>query len=73
MNLRCIPIRKNSGISLDKFFDKYGINFSDYCEYGCLVKEGLLILDKNNLYIPEDKWYISNEIIVKLLEGVKYE
>ena len=33
----------------------------------------LLVLDKDNLFIPEDKWYISNEIIVKLLEGEKYE
>ena len=68
-----LNLRKSSGISLDKFFDKYGISFSDYCDYSKLVSDKLLVLDNNNLYIPEDKWYISNEIIVKLLEGVKYE
>ena len=25
--------------------------------------------ENNQLSIPEDKWYISNEIIVKVLEG----
>ena len=37
--------------------------------YFDLVKEGLLELKNNHLYINEDKWYISNSIIVKLLEG----
>ena len=68
-----LNLRKSSGISLDKFYDKYGICFSDYCDYSGLVSDKLLILENNNLYIPEEKWYISNEIIVKLLEGVKYE
>ena len=68
-----LNLRKSSGISLDEFYDKYGINFNEYCLYDKLVKDGYLVLKNNHLYIPEDKWYISNEIIVKLLEGVKYE
>ena len=68
-----LNLRKSSGISLDEFYDKYGINFNEYCLYDKLVKDGYLVFKNNHLYIPEDKWYISNEIIVKLLEGVKYE
>ena len=29
--------------------------------------------DNNHLFIPEDKWYISNEIIVRLLGCEKNE
>ena len=68
-----LNLRKNDGISLDKFYDKYGIDLSDIYEYNLLIDDGLLKKEGNNLFIPEDKWYISNEIIVKLLEGEKYE
>ena len=27
--------------------------------------------DQDRVYIPEDKFYISNEIIVNFIEGVK--
>ena len=36
-------------------------------QYKELLKKNLLILNNNHLSIPEDKWYISNEIIVELL------
>ena len=37
--------------------------------YNELVDKEFLILNNNHLYIPEDKWYISNEIIVRLLNN----
>ena len=33
-----------------------------------LVKEGLLIEENNRVRIPEEKWYVSNEIILRVLE-----
>lgn len=68
-----LNLRKSEGISLDMFYDKYGVEFDNVYDYNFLVDNGLLIKKKNSLFIPEDKWYISNEIIVKLLEGEKYE
>ena len=68
-----LNLRKKEGISLNDFYSKYEVNFSDVFDYKYLVEKKLLILEDNHLYIPEDKWYISNEIIVKLLEGEKYE
>ena len=68
-----LNLRKKEGISLNDFYSKYEVNFSDVFDYKYLVEKKLLILENNHLYIPEDKWYISNEIIVKLLEGEKYE
>ena len=60
-----LNLRKKDGIDLDKIYDKYGM----YLNYDWLVKLGLLEKCNNRLFIPEDKWYISNEIIVRLLEG----
>ena len=68
-----LNLRKKEGISLNDFYSKYEVNFSDVFDYKYLVEKKLLILENNHLYIPEDKWYISNEIIVKLFEGEKYE
>lgn len=64
-----LNLRKSSGIDLDKLNSLYNVKL-DYME---LVNLGLLKLEKNKLYIPEDKWYISNEIIIRLLECVIYE
>lgn len=64
-----LNLRKSSGIDLDKLNSLYSVKL-DYIE---LVNLGLLKLEKNKLYIPEDKWYISNEIIIRLLECVIYE
>ena len=64
-----LNLRVKDGIDLDNFYNKYKINLEDVYSYSDLVKEGLLELKNNHLYIREDKWYISNSIIVKLLEG----
>lgn len=64
-----LNLRKSSGIDLEKLYSLYKVRL----EYNELVNNGLLVLDNNHLYIPEDKWYISNEIIIRLLEGVIYE
>ena len=68
-----LNLRKKEGISLYNFYSRFEVNLSDVFDYNYLVDNKLLILDDDHLYIPEDKWYISNEIIVKLLEGEKYE
>ena len=64
-----LNLRIYTGIDLDNFYNKYNIKLEDVYNYKDLVKDGLLKLDNNNLYIDEDKWYISNSIIVRLLEG----
>lgn len=64
-----LNLRKSDGINLDEIYDKYKVRL----DYSNLVRKGLLCLEENRLYIPEDKWYISNDIILRLLEGVVYE
>ena len=65
LNLRLI-----SGIDLEEFKNKYNFELESLYDYNSLIKDGLLVLSDNHLFIPEDKLYISNEIIVKLLDSV---
>ena len=62
-----LNLRKSTGIDLLSFHDNYGVNLFDMYDYSSLVDDGLLVLFDDMLYIPEEKWYISNEIIVRLL------
>lgn len=64
-----LNLRLKEGIDLLYFKDKYNIELNKLYDYNNLVKGKLLVLDNNKLYIPEDKLYVSNEIIVKLLEN----
>ena len=64
-----LNLRLKDGIDLDKFEYKFNTKLNEVYDYNDLVNEGLIKLDNNHLYISEDKWYISNSIIVKLLEG----
>ena len=67
-----LNLRKKDGIDLDKFKDRYNKELSSVYSYSDLVKLGVLELYNNHLYIPEDKWYISNSIIVDVLERKIY-
>ncbi len=62
-----LNLRKKEGISLEEFKRLYKKELISFYNYSSLLKEGLLVLENNYLFIPEDKWYISNEIIVRLL------
>ena len=63
-----LNLRLKDGIDLKLFKDKYKINLNDIYNYEELVNNNLLELNNNHLYIPENKLYISNTIIVSLLD-----
>ena len=67
-----LNLRKSSGIDLDLFKSKYNKELIDVYNYNDLIELGLLEFNNNNLFIPEDKWYISNSIIVDVLERKVY-
>jgi len=62
-----LNLRRNTGIDLNKFKEKYNKELSEVYNYKRLLDIGLLVLDNNHLYIPEDKWYISNYILTCIL------
>lgn len=64
LNLRLID-----GIDLKEFKNKYQKDLKDLYDYQYLLKNKFLIEENNHLKIPEDKLYISNEIIVKILQN----
>ena len=64
-----LRLRMKEGIDLISFQKRYGKELKEYYSYDELVENGFLKEENNQLFIPEDKWYISNEIIVKVLEG----
>ena len=67
-----LNLRKSSGIDLDKFKDKYSIDLINVFNYNDLIVMDLLRIENNHIYIPEDKWYISNSIIVELIKRRVY-
>ena len=66
-------LRKKEGISLTEFQRKYQKELREIFHYEDLVKKGLLEEIENHLLIPEDKFYISNSILVQLLGRKEYE
>ena len=68
-----LNLRKREGISLLEFKDRFFVDFLEVYNYSSLVENGFLKLIDNHLFIPEEKWYISNEIIVRLLGSDIYE
>ncbi len=66
-----LGLRMSKGISLAKFYDKFKVKLNEVYDFKNLIENKLLIYKKGRLFIPENKWYISNEIIIRFLEGVK--
>ena len=64
-----LNLRKISGINFIDFYNKYNIDFDKVFNYKELINNKLLIKNGNNLYINGDKLFISNEIIIKLLDS----
>lgn len=68
-----LNLRMKQGISKSQFYEKYNSSLLEYFDYTSLVEEGLLEESSEFIFIPEEYWYISNEILVRLIEECKYE
>ena len=63
-----LGLRKLDGIDLDRFKEKFNVSLEDIYNIDNLVRNGYLIRDNNCIKIDKKYMYISNEIIVKILE-----
>lgn len=63
-----LNLRKTSGINTLDFYKKYKIKFEDVFNYDTMLKNNLLEKKDNNIYIPENKLFVSNLIIIELLD-----
>ena len=64
-----LNLRTLDGIDLDLFYKKYGKELKYYYNYSDLVRNKILSINNNRLAIPQNLWYISNSVIVRLLEN----
>lgn len=64
-----LNLRTKDGIDLRDFRKKFGVRFEDIYNYEGLVKDNLLQCINDRLFISENFWYVSNEVIIKLLES----
>lgn len=63
-----LGLRKNKGINLNDFYEKFQISiFSKYPKIQNMIEEGTLIYSNNSLSINPKYSYIANHIIVKIL------
>ncbi|NCC70964.1 radical SAM family heme chaperone HemW, partial [bacterium] len=63
-----LGLRKIDGINIKKFYEKFKKNIQDEFDLKPLVKDKLLVLSGENLKIPEDKIYVMNEILIKIIK-----
>ena len=66
-----LNLRKICGINKKEFYNKYKIDFKDVFDIKFLIDNKLIIESNTNIYIPEDKLFISNEIIIRILDGYR--
>lgn len=64
-----LNLRTKDGIDLEKFSKIYKKDFKECYNYNELIKNNMLEEKDNHLSINEKLWYISNSIIIKILEG----
>ena len=63
-----LGLRKIEGVNTEVFFNKFHKHIEDiYPITKSLIENGLLIKDNNRLFIPENKLYISNAIIMNFI------
>ncbi len=64
-----LGLRKINGISKNEFKRKYSLNINDCFDIIGLVDKKLLIENNDRLYLPKDKLYVSNSILVNFIGG----
>ena len=60
-------LRKMKGISKKTFKEKFDVDIKDIFNIDDLIKKGLLIEEDDYIYIPKDKLYVSNNILLNFI------
>lgn len=64
-----LGLRLKDGINIDEFNIKYNLDlFDEFKNINFLLKNNLLIFKDKRIFIPDDKMYIANSIINKILD-----
>ena len=62
-------LRKTSGVSINTFREKYLLDIEQIFDIIDLVNNNMLKIEEGYIFIPEDKLYISNSILVNFIGG----
>ncbi|MBQ7136733.1 MAG: radical SAM family heme chaperone HemW [Bacilli bacterium] len=68
-NEMILGLRKIKGVSKTGFLDKFKCRVEDVFDINKLLHKNLLQEDKNYLFIPKDKLYLSNSILVNFIKN----
>ena len=63
-----LGLRLKEGVSYKEFAKKYNYEIKDIFNYEDLLKNKFLKENKDRLYIPSDKWYVINSILLRFME-----
>lgn len=63
-----LGFRKLDGIDLEVFKNKFNVSLEDIYNVKDLIDAGYLVKENNHIRIKKENMYISNEIIVRVLE-----
>lgn len=60
-NYAILGLRTKYGVNKKEFKNNIGVNFENYFDISDLIE------DDNCFYLPKDKWYIENSILIKFI------
>lgn len=66
-NYAILGLRTIYGVNKKEFYDCFGIDFVDYFKVDNLLKDNILLEDKEKYYINPKYWYVMNEILVNFI------
>lgn len=68
-NEMILGLRKIEGVNKNNFFNKYNCNIEDVFDVDKLLKDKLLSDKEEYLFIPKDKLYLSNSILINFIKN----
>ena len=68
-----LDLRKTNGINKQRFKNKFKVDVKKVFNLNSFFENGLLIEDKTNVFIPEKYLFVSNEIILEVLDTYHLE
>lgn len=72
-NEMMLGLRKVAGVNKSAFFNKFGCQIGEKFDITSLVCDGLVVDDGENIFIPKDKLYVENSILVNFIGSDKIE
>ena len=63
-----LGLRKLNGVSISNFYNKYKKDIRKVFDIEDLIKDKLLIIDNDNIYINKKYLYLSNEVLIRFIK-----